>query len=107
MTSELSVSLVAENAAIALESFGRLYPDFLSPNIQELINSMKRIQAMNVETADQATSALQDHFNAMSSIAGNQSDLVKVQTAANGSLFRNCESVLKILLLKGARIRVM
>jgi hypothetical protein len=106
MTSELSVSFVAQNAATALETFGRIDSSFLSPNIQELISSMKRIQEMNVETPDQATEALQDHFNAMSSIAGNQSDLVKLQTAVNGSLFVNCESVLKILLSKGARARI-
>ena len=104
MSSELTVALVAENAKNSIRILGATYgSQYLTPGLTGLADSMGRIQVMNVQTPDEATVALQDHFNAISALT--DADISNLKSLADGVAFTNCESMLKILLAKGARAR--
>lgn len=93
---------VAQNARISLETMQRIDGRYNTPGINELVASFQRIEDNAGWTA---TQALQDHFDAMTRIANNGSDLALIKQEA--SLFRNCESMLTYLVkIEGAGFQV-
>jgi hypothetical protein len=90
---------VAQNARLSLETMQHCDSRYNTTAINGLIESFRRIEDNESWTPEQA---LQDHFNAMTDVANNASDLALIK--ASPFLFRNCESTLNYLVkIEGAR----
>lgn len=93
---------VAEVARLAIESMQNIDGRYKTDGINGLIESFRRIEDNPQWTPEQA---LQDHFDAMTAIAMNLSELTLLKSQP--ALFQNCESMLRYLTkVENARVRL-
>lgn len=98
MTATIDYKFQANFVEGQIETLTNLYPDLITSGLISLKESMGRIKSI-----DDPTTALQDHFNAISCLSNKEINILKTLP---GEPFTMCECLLKLLIASGASFKV-